>query len=183
MFIRGGIDDKVFRPLCMNAETSECSISIQVNSLGTGTPWTSYDAWRNGDTKLEWFGTQAGLGTYLGSSAFGTPLAWTKSNSTLPEYQKLTKWGDYHHMVDFDMDCSETEGGWFDVKAYINNFASGWETDIVPSPCTGSGTTGPSSLFWYQKSPEPLRIDLGLAFTVSRLLNGSLNINGNITSF
>ena len=24
--------------------------------------------------------------------------------------------------MDFDMDCSETEGGWFDVKAYITNF-------------------------------------------------------------
>ena len=22
------------------------------------------------------------------------------------------------------MDCSETEGGWFDVKAYINNFGT-----------------------------------------------------------
>lgn len=25
-------------------------------------------------------------------------------------------------MVDFDMDCSETESDWFDVKAYITNF-------------------------------------------------------------
>jgi hypothetical protein len=25
-------------------------------------------------------------------------------------------------MVDFDMDCSETENGWFDFKGYLTNF-------------------------------------------------------------
>ncbi|XP_046656436.1 uncharacterized protein LOC124349688 [Daphnia pulicaria] len=119
MFIRGGIDDKVVRPVCMDdqdAGSSNCSVSIQVNSLGFGAPWESYDAWRIGDTKLDWFGAQAGQGTYMGSSAFGTPLAWTTSNSILPEYQELNKWGDHYHMVDFDMDCSETVNGWFDVE-------------------------------------------------------------------
>jgi alpha-amylase len=59
--------------------------------LGVGAPWESYDAWRIGDTKLDWFGAQAGQGTYMDSSAFGTPLAWTTSNSILPEYQELNK--------------------------------------------------------------------------------------------
>ena len=25
-------------------------------------------------------------------------------------------------MVDFDMDCSETENGWFNVKTHLTNF-------------------------------------------------------------
>jgi alpha-amylase len=129
-----------------------------VNSLGTGTPWASYDAWRVGDTKLDWFGTQAGQGTYLGSSAFGTPLAWTTSNSTLPRTEQVilhikenrpyvsyfikifscrvlhdNRWKDHHHMVDFDMDCSETEGGWFDVKAYITNFGKLFVAILLPT--------------------------------------------------
>ncbi|EFX83653.1 hypothetical protein DAPPUDRAFT_100284 [Daphnia pulex] len=101
MFIRGGIDDKVVRPVCMNnqdAESSICSVSLQ-----------------------------AGQGTYMDSSAFGTPLAWTTNGEITIIWWILT------------VDCSETVNGWFDVKAFITNFASGWETDIIQSPCTGTG--------------------------------------------
>jgi alpha-amylase len=62
-----------------------------MNSLGVGTPWVGYDAWRVGDTKLDWLGAQAGQGTYMGSPAFGTPLVWTANNSAKPEYQELNK--------------------------------------------------------------------------------------------
>ncbi|XP_046656473.1 uncharacterized protein LOC124349713 isoform X3 [Daphnia pulicaria] len=142
LFIRGGIDSTIVRPVCqddLDAETSECAVSVQMNSLGVGTPWVGYDAWRVGDTKLDWFGAQAGQGTYMGSPAFGTPLVWTTNNPAKPEYQPLNKWGDANHMVDFNMDCSETENGWFDVKAYLTNYASGWEADIAPIACTGTG--------------------------------------------
>jgi len=30
-------------------------------------------------------------------------------------------WGDHYWMVDFDMDCTDTQNGWFEVKAYITN--------------------------------------------------------------
>jgi alpha-amylase len=49
------------------------------------------DAWRVGDTKLDWLGAQAGQGTYMGSPAFGTPLVWTTNNPAKPEYQPLNK--------------------------------------------------------------------------------------------
>lgn len=119
MFIRGGIDSTVVRPICQNdvdAETSQCALSIQVspnykdykskfskitwfdvtfflktNSLGNGSPWASYDAWRVGDSKLDWFGAQAGQGTYMGITAFGTPLGWTTNNPANPAYQPLNK--------------------------------------------------------------------------------------------
>jgi alpha-amylase len=68
-------------------------------------------------------------------------------------------------MVEFDMDCSQNENGWFEVKAFLTNgginqivkniaavskhydcflfyfffiFVAGWESDISQSTCTGS---------------------------------------------
>lgn len=34
-------------------------------------------------------------------------------------------------MVDMTMDCDQTEGGWFEVKSFLTNAGSGWETDIT----------------------------------------------------
>jgi hypothetical protein len=31
------------------------------------------------------------------------------------------RWGDHYWMLDVDMDCSQTEGGWFEVKAFLTN--------------------------------------------------------------
>jgi alpha-amylase len=63
----------------------------KTNSLGVGAAWAGYDAWRVGDTKLDWFGAQAGQGNYMGNPAFGTPLALTTNNPAKPEYQPLNK--------------------------------------------------------------------------------------------
>lgn len=65
-------------------------------------------------------------------------------------------------MVDFDLDCSKTVGGWFEVKAYLNGaggmsiptiqeheleeislklclyVTGGWENTINQAECTGS---------------------------------------------
>ena len=45
-------------------------------------------------------------------------------------YPPLSSWGDHYWMVDFDMDCSQTEDGWFEVKAFLTNAGNGWEGDI-----------------------------------------------------
>lgn len=34
-------------------------------------------------------------------------------------------------MVDITMDCDQTEGGWFEVKSFLTNAGSGWESDIT----------------------------------------------------
>lgn len=36
-------------------------------------------------------------------------------------------------MVDMEMDCSylDQQEGWFDLKAYLTNFAAGWEEDVA----------------------------------------------------
>lgn len=92
LFIRGGID-QIIRPGCEieDAETSPCAISISVNSLGSGDPYLSYNAYRLNDTKLDWYGAQVNQGTYLGKPASGTPMAWTTNVPTAPEYQPLNK--------------------------------------------------------------------------------------------
>jgi hypothetical protein len=68
------------------------NIKNQVNSLGNGTSWEKYDAWRIGDTKLDWYGAQKGQGTYMGTSASGTPMALTTNVKGKPEYQELNKY-------------------------------------------------------------------------------------------
>jgi alpha-amylase len=35
---------------------------------------------------------------------------------------RFFRWGEANWMVDFDMDCSETENGWFDLKAFLTNY-------------------------------------------------------------
>jgi alpha-amylase len=60
--------------------------------LGNGTSWEKYDAWRIGDTKLDWYGAQKGQGTYMGTSASGTPMALTTNVKGKPEYQELNKY-------------------------------------------------------------------------------------------
>ncbi|KAI9550247.1 hypothetical protein GHT06_001534 [Daphnia sinensis] len=141
MFIQGGVNKETIRPSCasdVNAATSDCSISINATSLGTGSHWAKYDAWRVGDTKLDWFGAQPGQGYYQTFGAFGTPLAWT-TNEPGDGYQQLNTWGPNHWMVDLQMNCDETANGWFDVKAYLTQFGNGFEPDIQQSSCTGSG--------------------------------------------
>ena len=32
-------------------------------------------------------------------------------------------------MVDMDMDCSETDDGWFEFKSYLD--VAGWEIDVL----------------------------------------------------
>lgn len=41
-----------------------------------------------------------------------------------------SRFGDHYWMVDVDMDCSQTEDGWFEVKAFLTNSGNGWEGDI-----------------------------------------------------
>ena len=47
------------------------------------------------------------------------------------------RWSDHYWLVDFNMDCDETEDGWFELKGYITN--QGWEPDVNQyTECTGT---------------------------------------------
>lgn len=136
MFVRGGIDTAQ-RPGCTNDIASNCAIDFTVNSLGETTHYDKYKSWSAGDTRLDWLGAETGQGSYQGQPAEGTPLAWTSNSASSPGYQSLNTWGDHYWMVDVDMDCSQSEQGWFEVKAFLTNGA-GWESDINQSSCSGA---------------------------------------------
>ncbi|XP_037799098.1 alpha-amylase-like [Penaeus monodon] len=139
LFIRGGIDS-AHRPGCSeNADTDACAIDIIPSSLGTDSHYAKYDAWREGDTKLDWFGAQAGQGSYMGAAASGSPLAWTTNQAGGAGHQDLNTFGEHYWMIDMEMDCGQTEDGWFELKGYLTSAGSGWESDINQvSSCKGS---------------------------------------------
>ncbi|CAG0879313.1 unnamed protein product [Darwinula stevensoni] len=131
MFVRGGVGHDQ-RPGCTeDAATSACAISMTTNSLGETAHYSKYNSWREGDTKLDWYGVQPGQGTSNGQPADGTPLAWTSN----------AHYGEHYWMVDTDMDCSHTEGGWFELKAYVTN-GVGWETDVNQAGNCGGSAGG-----------------------------------------
>ena len=72
-----------------DAETDACAIDMTKASLGAGTHYEKYDAWSEGDTKLDWYGAQASQGTYNGQAAEGTSLAWTTNDAGSDGYQDL----------------------------------------------------------------------------------------------
>ena len=49
----------------------------------------AYNAWRVGDTKLDWYFAQEGQGTHNGASAMGTPGVWTTNDPSHDGYQEL----------------------------------------------------------------------------------------------
>lgn len=94
---------------------------------------------------MDWYGVQSGQGSYNGQASSGSPLAWTSNTASSPGYQSLNKyiaislvfwymfsipflvirncfrWGDHYWMLDVNMDCSQTEQGWFELKAFLTN--------------------------------------------------------------
>ena len=65
----------------------------KVRSLGTDPGFDGYNAWRIGDTKLDWDGAEPGQGSHvLGGVTIpplGTPLVWSTNDDTNPLYQPL----------------------------------------------------------------------------------------------
>jgi alpha-amylase len=47
------------------------------------------------------------------------------------------RWGDHYWKVEFQMDCSKTEDGWFEVKGYATG-GIGWEGNIAQGTCSGT---------------------------------------------
>jgi len=142
-FILGGIDHDR-RPGCTSAaSTSACAIPIISSSLGTTAHYDKYNAWRVGDSKLDWYGGEPGQGSYQGSQAQGTPTVWTSNLASSPGYQPDNTWGDHYWKAEFLMDCSQTESGWFELKGYATG-GVGWERDVTQGTCTGTvGGTKP----------------------------------------
>lgn len=50
------------------------------------------NAWRAGDTRLDWCGAQRGQGRYEGTKALGTPLVWTTNVRSHERYHPLNRY-------------------------------------------------------------------------------------------
>lgn len=63
----------------------------QIRSLGTTNHYAGYNAYRVGDTKLDWYGAEPGQGTFGSTVATGSAMAWTSKTAGSPGYQPLNK--------------------------------------------------------------------------------------------
>ncbi|KAG7177939.1 Pancreatic alpha-amylase-like [Homarus americanus] len=120
----------------------------QVLPLGTGYHYEKYDAWRVGDTKLDWYGAQIGQGKYDGRPAEGSPLVWTTNDPNAAEYQPLNTFGPHYWMIDLMMYCDQTDADWFELRSFTTNDEIGWEDDInqASDMCTGdAGSKAPTA--------------------------------------
>jgi alpha-amylase len=145
LFVRGGIDHDQ-RPGCTDdAATSRCAVAIEHAELGTGYHYEKYNDWKEGDSKLDWYGMEEGQGTWQGMFPEGTPAVWTTTDNTHPGYQPDNEWGEHNWKIEFDMDCDETEDGWFELKGLLRYEHGGilWEGDINQGTCTGTGAGTP----------------------------------------
>ena len=45
------------------------------------------------------------------------------------------RYGDHYWMTEFDMNCDQTEGGWFELKMLLSNYSpnGGWECKLIVS--------------------------------------------------
>ncbi|XP_046583142.1 alpha-amylase-like [Haliotis rubra] len=142
MFLRGG-------------STSGQKLSIRHNVEPTDE--TSFFAQTSkGDSTLTWSSYESGQGVYregwIVRSAEGTPMMWTTDDESFGTnvdtdgagYWELNTEGSGYWVVDVDMDCSATQGGWFAFKGYLIDlyrYKSEWEGSYINQySCDVNGT-------------------------------------------
>merc|ERR1712004_438290 len=67
----------------------------------------------------------------------GTPAAWTTNVVGKPAYYSLNVWGPHHWVVLVDMDCSQTQDGWFEFTTVYSLGGEDGEVAISQGTCTG----------------------------------------------
>ncbi|XP_071095120.1 alpha-amylase-like [Haliotis cracherodii] len=109
-----------------------------------------------GDATLTWSSYENGQGIYrkggIVRSAEGTPMMWTTNDESFSTnvdtdgagYWELNTEGGGYWVVDIDMDCSATPGGWFAFKGYmidLYRYKSEWEGSYINQySCDVNGT-------------------------------------------
>jgi len=100
--------------------------------------WESYNSWMEGDDKLDWEGPQPGQGTFMGYDAMGTAAAWTTDDETNEFYYEGNPGlGDNFWIIDMDMDCSQTQNGWFEFTTIYSIGGEDGEPSVAQESCTG----------------------------------------------
>jgi len=141
LFIRGGINDVQREGCSDDARTSECALDIRIRSMGSDGAHDAYNAYKNQDMKLDWYGAEYNQGSFRGEEAQGTAMQWTTNNKDSHLYNNFNKKGDHYWMVDMEMDCEQTEMGWFELKAFLKG-GEGWESDIIGDHDCGGNIGG-----------------------------------------
>lgn len=129
LFIRGGIDHNQRGGCTSYSDTSACALPIVHRIEGTN---DKFNRWKSGDDYLDWYGPEDDQE----ADADGTPMVWTTNDpgySAIVDndgygYSDMNKWGEHYWLVDVNMDCSKTEDGWFELKAFLKG-GEGWESD------------------------------------------------------
>ena len=143
MFLRGGIDHRYAQATLGRTCTAPagsvpsnyaCAIPLVHRNLKNATTAPL----KRGDARLDWYGAEPGQN----GDAVGTPADWTTNTwptSFGPQktvqldgfgVDPLNTYGQHYWMVDVDMDCAATAGGWFEVKSFVSN-GPGWEADVT----------------------------------------------------
>lgn len=103
-----------------------------------------------GDNFLDWGSNEESQGQYEDVVPQGTPMMWTTNDANYHSqiekhgagYAKLNVESGHYWLVDIDMNCSQTDNGWFEFKAYLTKDGqtpvhNGWEKNFLKKPCQG----------------------------------------------
>jgi len=106
--------------------------------------WESYNDWMVGDDHLDWDGPEEGQGEHAPDEndpteypAMGTPGAWTTNDPTDDFYYSLNSFGPHYWFIVMDMDCDQTQGGWFEFSTIYSIGGEDGESAIAQEECTG----------------------------------------------
>ncbi|XP_062602028.1 alpha-amylase-like, partial [Saccostrea cucullata] len=130
LFIDGGISHDHRQGCTTTAATSVCAIPIKYNEEPSF--YKSFNAWKQGDNYLDWYGPEVGQGTYLGRRPTGSPTVWTTNDRNSQYYSPLNTYGPHYWLLDVMMDCSSSENGWFEFKYKIYGH---WEGAVHNQHC------------------------------------------------
>lgn len=132
LFLRGGISEDQREGCTGDARTSDCALDIRIRSVGNGAHFDLYNAYKNGDMKLDFYGAEYNQARFHGVEADGTAMQWTTNDQDSQLYNSFNGYGDNYWLLDTEMDCEQTDNGWFEVKGFLRGAEDEpWESDIL----------------------------------------------------
>ena len=108
------------RPECLH----DCNVDITLAEADNAT-YPEYSEWAEGVTSLDWAPNHGQV-----PSAQGIPMTWTTNNKGAGTYSQFNSFGPHYWQIDIDMDCTQTLGGWFAIKALkVNEHGHRWDLE------------------------------------------------------
>ncbi|KAK3784090.1 hypothetical protein RRG08_060517 [Elysia crispata] len=136
LYIRGGNPNATGCTDSKEPKNDPCAIPIRNIFLGMNIDTYARDYQSEGDHYLSW----AEREDHQSEEAKGTPAVLTTNDASQRNFCPLNKFGPDYWMVRFEVDCSSSYNGFFEVKGYYEGLM---ETDVTSSTCSGEGATNP----------------------------------------